>query len=61
VGAVKDYPADICFDCGKKLGVFRKGAQVTAWKGKCGWCGKKKNCTAPRDFQWPRWPVVVEL
>lgn len=52
---MKDYPSDVCFDCGRKHG-SRLPTAATVHDGVCEVCGKKRPVTEPRDFGYPHFP-----
>lgn len=52
----RDYPAWICWDCGKAYG--RREPGVACWhNGECGICGMICPVTEPRDFGHLNWPT----
>lgn len=52
-----DYPDWICRDCAiVHKGVdFPRAGVSTYHIGKCGWCGKERVVTEPRDYGYPEW------
>ena len=49
------YPSEICIECGNKHGWPTTARVIGVWTGKCAWCGKEGQVTAPRDFRFPEW------
>lgn len=58
---MKDYPAEICCDCGEKYGRWPVGHVATFYRGTCGWCGKEAVVTEPRDFSHPPAPGTTAV
>lgn len=61
------YPAWICADCGTKYGRAKEGHLATFHFGNpsdpldvCGWCGKSRGITQPRDYGRPPFPPPKE-
>jgi hypothetical protein len=51
-----DYPAWICFDCGKLYGRARSGVSTYHLGDRCGWCDREIATTQPRDWGYPPAP-----
>ena len=52
---MKNYPSQICDDCGNKYGKIAVGTS-TFHIGKCQVCGEKKAVTESRDWGYPDIP-----
>ena len=52
---LKPYPTSVCHDCaGAAGGRIPEGHMYTGYVVKCDVCGKRKSCTEPRDFGYPK-------
>lgn len=48
------YPSWICYECAySNGGRFPENHVATFHEGKCGWCGRNKVVTEPRDYGFP--------
>jgi hypothetical protein len=57
--ALTQYPTWTCGECAVAYGGWMKETQyATFHEGTCDSCGKTKTVTEPRDYHYPKYPVV---
>jgi hypothetical protein len=55
--ATKEYPSEICCDCGNKYGKARHSYGFWQHEGTCGWCGEERGVVNPRNYGSPKFPL----